>query len=74
MIIDQTDDAPAAEVATYYKDNILSLEEAQHFLESRGHVKEAFQVGSVVDDVLHLKLAATRQTTLEDFSLTVTEH
>ena len=41
------------------------LEEVQHFLESKGHLKEAITLGSIVDNVSNIQLAATgRQTTL----------
>ena len=38
------------------------LEEVQHFLESKGHLKEAITVGSIVDNASTIQLAATRQT------------
>ena len=41
------------------------LEEVQHFLESKGHLKETITLGSIVDNVSNIHLAATgRQTTL----------
>ena len=42
------------------------LEEVQHFLESKGHLKEAITLGSIVDNVSNIQLVATgRQTTLD---------
>ena len=38
------------------------LEEVQHFLESKGHLKETITVGSIVDNMSNIQLAATRQT------------
>ena len=57
------DDNPPPKVKTYKEANEF-LEEVQRFLETRGHVKEALTVGSVVDNVSSLQLAAARQTTL----------
>ena len=56
------DDNPPPKVKTYMEANEF-LEEVQRFLETRGHVKEAPTVGSVVDNVSSLQLAAARQTT-----------
>ena len=57
------DDNPPPKVKTYKEANEF-LEEVQRFLETKGHVKEALTVGSVVDNVSSLQLAAARQTTL----------
>ena len=43
------------------------LEEVQRFLENQGHMKEALKIGSIVDDVSCLQLAATKQTTLDSW-------
>ena len=46
---------------------VYKLLEVQHFLESKGHLKEAITVGSIVDNVSNIQLAATRQTTLDSW-------
>ena len=43
------------------------LLEVQHFLEAKGHIKEAITLGSVVDTVSSFQLTATRQTTLNSW-------
>ena len=53
-------------VNTYKEANEL-LEDIQHFLEAKGHIKEAITVGSVVDSVTSFQLAASRQTTLNSW-------
>ena len=51
-----------------YKEANKLLEEVQHFLESKGHIKEAITIGSIVDNVSNIQLAATgRQTTLDSW-------
>ena len=46
---------------------VYKLLEVQHFLESKGHLNEAITVGSIVDNVSNIQLAATRQTTLDSW-------
>ena len=60
------DDEPPIKVKSYKEPNQL-LEDVQHFLEAKGHIKEAITVGSVVDDVSSLQLAVARQTTLNSW-------
>ena len=35
-----------------FKEDITSLEDVQHFLESKGHLEVSFKVGSIVDTVV----------------------
>ena len=42
-------------------------EQVQHFLEAKGHLKEAITVGSIVDKVSNLQLTSARQTTLDSW-------
>ena len=60
------DDEPPLKVKTYKEANEF-LEEVQRFLENQGHMKEALRIGSIVDDVSCLQLAATKQTTLDSW-------
>ena len=60
------DEDPPMKVNTYKEANEL-LEDIQHFLEAKGHIKEAITVGSVVDSVTSFQLAASRQTTLNSW-------
>ena len=60
------DDEPPLKVKTYKEANEF-LEEVQHFLENQGHMKEALRIGSIVDEVSCLQLAATKQTTLDSW-------
>ena len=59
-------DAPPL-VANSYKQANKYLEEVKRFLESKGHIKDAFTIGSVVDNIPSLQLAAARQTTLDSW-------
>ena len=52
---------------TNYKDAIESLDNVRQFLENKGHVQEALQVGSTVDTLTSLKLQSAKQTTLNDY-------
>ena len=46
---------------------ILSLEDIQLFLESRGHLQDAMQVGNFMDNLSAVQIATAKQTTLHDF-------
>ena len=48
-------DRPAPKI-TNFKDAIQSLDDAQQFLESKGYVEEAFQIGSAVDTLTIFKI------------------
>ena len=39
--------------------------EVQHFLQNKGHIHDSFTIGSFVDNITSLQLAASRQTTLD---------
>ena len=58
------DDEQPVTIQSYKEANKL-LEEVQHFLEAKGHLKEAITVGSIVDNVSNFQLASARQTTLD---------
>ena len=49
---EMNDDPPPMRVQTY-KEAIQALEDVQQFLQSRGHTKEAMDIGSTVDTVVH---------------------
>ena len=53
---------PSTKVSSYKEANQM-LEEVQHFMESKGHIKEAMTLGSVVDSISSFQVA-TRQATL----------
>ena len=46
---------------------ILSLEDIQLFLESRGRLQDAMQVGNFMDNLSAVQIATANQTTLHDF-------
>ena len=46
---------------------ILSLEDIQLFLESRGRLQDAMQVGNFMDNLSAIQIASAKQTTLHDF-------
>ena len=46
---------------------ILSLEDIQLFLESRGRLQDAMQVGNFMDNLSAVQIATAKQTTLHDF-------
>ena len=46
---------------------ILSLEDIQLFLESRGCLQDAMQVGNFMDNLSAVQIATAKQTTLHDF-------
>ena len=50
-----------------YKEAILSLEDIQLFLESRGCLQDAMQVGNFMDNLSAVQTATAKQTTLHDF-------
>ena len=50
-----------------YKQAIEYLEEVQRFLESKGHIEDTFTIGSVVDNITSLQVAASKQTTLDSW-------
>ena len=43
------------------------VEEAQCFLEGQQHTKEALRIGSIIDNIPCLQLAAMKQTTLDSW-------
>ena len=45
---------------------ILSLEDIQLFLESRGRLQDAMQVGNFMDNLSAVQIATAKQTTLRD--------
>ena len=49
------------------EETILSLEDIQLFLESRGRLQDAMQVGNFMDNVSAVQIATAKQTTLHDF-------
>ena len=49
------------------KEALLSLEDNQLFLESRGCLQDAMQVGNVMDNLSAVQIATAKQTTLHDF-------
>ena len=49
------------------KKAILSLEDIQLFLESRGCLQDAMQVGNFMDNLSAVQIATAKQTTLHDF-------
>ena len=49
------------------EDAILSLEDIQLFLESRGRLQDAMQVGNFMDNLSAVQIATAKQTTLLDF-------
>ena len=57
---------PASEILNY-KEAVQSLEDVQHFLESRGYIEEALHIGSEVDTMTILKLKSSKQTILHDY-------
>ena len=54
-------------VVNSYKQANEYLEGVQRFLQSKGHIQDAFTIGSVVDNIASLQLAASRQTTLDSW-------
>ena len=50
-----------------YKEAIMSLEDVQLFLESRGRAEEAMQVGAFMDTLSVVQIATAQQTTLHDY-------
>ena len=46
---------------------ILSLEDIQLFLESRGRLQDAMQVENFMDNLSAVQIATAKQTTLHDF-------
>ena len=46
---------------------ILSLEDIQLFLESRGHLQDAMQVGNFMDNLSAVQIATAKQTTFHAF-------
>ena len=52
---------------TNLKEAIQSLDDVQHFLESRGYIKEALKIGSAADILTALKFKSSQQTTLYDY-------
>ena len=59
--MEELDDNPLP-VQTY-KEAVESLEDVQEFLYSRGHVREAMEIGLSVDTLVSLHLASTKQNT-----------
>ena len=59
-------DTPTLKI-TNYKDAIESLDNVRQFLENKGHVQEALQVGTTVDTLTSLILQLSKQTTLHDY-------
>ena len=59
-------DLPAPK-STNFKEAIQSLDDVQQFLESRGYIEEAFQIGSAVDTLTILKSQSSQQVTLHDY-------
>ena len=64
--IDADNETPSLKI-TNYKDAIESLDNVRQFLESRGRVQEALQVGSTVDALTSVRLQSSKQTTLNDY-------
>ena len=60
------DDYPPMQVKTY-QEAIRALEDAQQFLLSRGHMKEAMDIGCSVDSVVALQLNTQKQSTLDHY-------
>ena len=54
-------------VVNSYKQANECLEGVQRFLQSKGRSQDAFTIGSVVDNITSLQLAASRQTTLDSW-------
>ena len=54
-------------VVNSYKQANEYLEGVQRFLQSKGHIQDAFTIGSVDDNITSLQLAASRQTTLDSW-------
>ena len=63
---DEMDDEPSLKIKSF-KEAILSLEDVHHFLESRGHMKEAAAISSAVDTVAGLHLLCTTQSDIHDY-------
>ena len=53
-----------------FKEAIQSLDNVQEFLESRGYIEEAFNIGSAVDTLTSLKIKSSQQTSLHDYFTT----
>ena len=64
--IDADNETPSLKI-TNDKDAIESLDNVRQFLESRGRVQEALQVGSTVDALTSVRLQSSKQTTLNDY-------
>ena len=63
-----TEDALLPPKLKNFKEAIHSLEDVQHFLQSRGCTHEAFCVGTVIDSVAHLYTSAKQRTVLDYFT------
>ena len=63
---DMNDDYRPMQVKTY-QEAIRALEDAQKFLLSRGHMKEAMNIGCSVDSVVALHLNTQKQSTLDHY-------
>ena len=63
FIEDQVADQAEPLVKTF-KEAIASLEDVQHYLESKGHLEVSFKVGSIVDTVAALLSNSITQTSL----------
>ena len=65
----ETDNDLPTPKPTNLKEAIQSLDDIQHFLESRGYIEEALKIGSAVDILTALKFKSSQQTTLYDYIL-----
>ena len=60
------DDDPSMRI-TAYREAVRALEDAQQFILSWGHVKEAMDIGLSVGSIDYLHLSTHKQTTLHQF-------
>ena len=64
---DAIDTDPAPPKIQSFKEALLALGDVQQFLESRGCIEEALNIGSNIDTITFLKLKSSKQTTLRDY-------
>ncbi len=50
-----------------FKEAIYALEDVTSFLEHRRHIKEAMELGIIIDNIVNLKFSSLKQTNLCDF-------